>query len=63
VLHVGRHDVDDVAADPEPARLELVVVAVVDVVDQALEEDVSPELAPLRIWIISSVKSLGEPRP
>src|ERR1700690_3919065 len=47
VLHVGGHDVDHVPAHPEPPRLELVVVAVVDVVDKALQEPVAPQLGPL----------------
>ncbi len=34
-------------AHPEAARLQLVVVALIDVVDQALEERVAPELAAL----------------
>ncbi len=40
--------VDHVAADAEPAALQLVVVALVDVVDQALEERVAAEGAPAR---------------
>jgi len=47
VLRVGRHHVDDVAPHPEAARLQLVVVAVIDVVHEALEERIAPELAPL----------------
>ena len=43
VLHVGRHHVDHVAAHPETPGLQLVVVAVVDVVDQPLKERIPPE--------------------